>query len=401
MAASAWCDAGGTGGGIEDRFRVLTVARPAPRGILALGGELKASICLYSGCQAALSEPLGNLPAPAAYRAYVAFVDEARRRFSFSPEIVACDLHPRYLSTKFAVETGLPAVRVQHHHAHLVSVMAEWSCEKPVVGVCCDGVGYGVDGAAWGGEVLHCGPSGFERVGHLDYFPLIGGDAAAVDTTRPAAALLRQAFGATWREHLPPSLAAVPPETLETYEHLMARPAPSLLTSSLGRVFDGISCLAGLCLRNEREAQAAIALDTAASNEPVEPYPYGTTAENGSIKMSIAPMVRAIVQEVRSGVTAATVSARFHETIARLLATTAELACERCGTGTVVLSGGCFANRRLLTRLTERLERRRLRVLSPRLVSCGDAALSLGQAVAAAAMVEGAGSCAWQSPAGS
>ena len=377
----------------DGRVRVFQLARRANACILAVGGELKASACFYAGVEAALTEPVGNLTDPRTYRTFIALIDELARQWHFRPEVVAHDLHPRYLSTQYAEGTGLRKIGVQHHHAHIVAVMAEWRQEKPTVGICCDGVGYGSDGAAWGCEVLYGDAADFSRAGHLEYFPLIGGDAAAVETCRPAAALLRQAFGGEWRGHLTPSFEDVPPAELELFERLMTGPARSPLTSSLGRVFDGVSFLLGLCARNEREAQAAIALDSAAANGTAEPYPYETTADNGSIKMSTAPTIRAIVQDVRAGVGADVISARFHETIARMLAATAEMACERHGVATVVLSGGCFANQRLRARLIERLERRHLRVLSPRLVSCGDAALALGQAAAAAARLERAGGC--------
>ena len=376
------------GGRFVGRFLRFEMPRPAPRPILALGGELKAAICLYSGREAALSESLGNLSEPAAFRAFAAFVEQAPRELGVEPEAIACDLHPRYLSTQLALRLGRPVLRVQHHHAHLLSVLADQQISGPAVGIVADGVGYGADGAAWGGEVLYGDASGFQRIGHLDYFYLIGGDAAAVDTTRPAAALLRQAFGDEWREHLPPALAALPPETLEQYERIMARPTASLWTSSLGRVFDGISALVGLCLRNDREAQAAIALEAAAGDASAEPYPCGLPTEAQTIRMSVAPMVRAVVRDLRAGRDVGEIAAGFHEAVAVLLAAAAELAAEQCGTDLVALSGGCLANRRLRARLTECLERRRLRVLVSQRASCGDAALALGQASAAAAWNE-------------
>ena len=377
----------------EQQVRIFRLAKRAGRNVLAVGGELKAAVCFYSGGEAALSEPMGDLTTPANYRRFVAAIEEMKQRWSFRPEVIAHDLHPRYLSTQYALATGIPAIAVQHHHAHLVSVMAEWRMDKPVVGVCCDGVGFGSDGAAWGCEVLKCETGGFERAGHLEYFPLLGGDAAAIEPCRPAAALLHQAFGSEWRRHFPVAFAELPEGDLEVFDRLLTTGANCPMTSSLGRVFDGVSFLLRLCRRNEREAQAAIALESAAQGNSAEPYPYATTAENGAIRMSMAPVIRAIVQDMAGAPDTGTISARFHETIARMLAATAEIVCEKNGINTVALSGGCFANKRLLARVTERLERRHLRVLVPRLVSCGDAGLALGQAVAAAAMYERAGAC--------
>ncbi|MBN2562517.1 MAG: carbamoyltransferase HypF [Phycisphaerae bacterium] len=367
------------------RMETYQLARRASRHVLAVGGELKSAFCLYAGREAALSEPLGHLTDPRAYRDFIDVIEEAKRRCGFRPAVIAHDLHPLYMSTRYALGTGLPTVAVQHHHAHVVSVMAEWRVDKPVVGICCDGVGYGVDGAAWGCEVLRCDASGFTRAGHLEYFPLIGGDAAAVETCRPAAALLRQAFGDEWRDQLATAFCRVPEKDLDAFERLMTSSTKDIMTSSLGRVFDGVSFLLGLCDRNEHEAQASIALDSAASAGLAAPYPYGTTADNGLVRMSVVPVVRAIVQDLKAGVGAGAISARFHETVARMLAATAEMVCEMEGISTTALSGGCFANRRLASRVTERLERRHLRVLRPRRVSCGDAGLALGQAVIAAA----------------
>lgn len=369
-------------------YHVFALGKWAKKGILAVGGELKATICLFHGGEAALSSPLGNLAVPEDYRNYLAAITHLQQERGIKPEVIAHDLHPLYVSTRYARTCGLPAVAVQHHHAHLVSVMAEWRMEKPVVGICCDGVGYGTDGAAWGCEILKCSLADFERVGHLEYFPLIGGDAAAVDTRRPALALLQQAYGSSWREHLTPSFHQMASTELDFLERQAVMRVNCPMTSSLGRVFDGVSFLLGLCDRNEREAQAAIALDSAAQSGSVEAYPYATTADNGMIIMSMAPVVRAIVQDVCHGRPAGEISARFHETLARMLTAAAEIACERHSLGTVALSGGCFANKRLLGRVTERLEKRHLRVLSPRHVSCGDPGLALGQAVVAVAREE-------------
>jgi hydrogenase maturation protein HypF len=272
--------------------------------------------------------------------------------------------------------------------------MADADIQGPVVGVCCDGVGYGSDGAAWGCEVMACDASSFERLSHLQYFPLFGGDAAAVETWRPAAALLKQALGEQWRRLMPPSFSRVAETDLDAFDRITSSTVHLPQTSSLGRAFDAISFMLGLCDRNEKEAQAAIALESAAVNEVVEAYPYETTAGAGPCKMSLAPLVRAIVKDLRAGKDVGTMSARFHEAAARMLAGSAQMACEMSGVSVVVLSGGCFMNRRLRTRMVERLEERRLTVVQAKRVSCGDASLALGQAVAAAAMRERAGGCA-------
>jgi hydrogenase maturation protein HypF len=370
------------------------MARATSGKILAVGGELKASICLYSSREALLSDPVGNLTDPRTYRQYLQLIEQVTQRHGFRPDAVAHDLHPLYMSTQYARNLGIPTIAVQHHHAHIVSQMAEFGIVGPVVGTCCDGVGYGSDGAAWGCEVMACDASGFERLAHLEYFPMFGGDAAAIQTWRPAAALLKQALGEQWRKLMPPSFARVPESDLDAFDRVTSGKVDLPMTSSLGRVFDAVSNMLGLCDQNEREAQAAIALEAACSPEMVEAYPYETTTSTGCYKMSLAPMVRAIVKDLRAKKDVGTMAARFHETIARMLAASAMMACEMSGVSTTVLSGGCFYNRRLLSRMTDRLRERGLTVVQACRVSCGDAGLALGQAVVAAAVRERTGTCA-------
>jgi hydrogenase maturation protein HypF len=374
--------------------KAYELAHASSSRILAVGGELKASVCLYSRREALLSDPVGNLTDPRTYRQFVELIEQLRSRHHFSPDAVAHDLHPLYMSTQYARGLGIPTIGIQHHHAHVVSLMADSGIAGPVVGVCCDGVGYGSDGAAWGCEVMACDASDFERLSHLEYFPMFGGDAAAVQTWRPAAALLKQALGEQWRKLMPPSFARVPESDLDAFDRVTSGKVDLPMTSSLGRVFDAVSCMLGLCDQNEREAQAAIALEAACSSESVEAFPYETTTSNRCFRMSLAPMVRAIVKDLRSKKDVGTMAARFHETIARMLAASAMMACEMSGVSTTVLSGGCFYNRRLLSRMTDRLRDRGITVVQARRVSCGDAGLALGQAVAAAAMRERAGPCA-------
>ena len=240
--------------------------------VLALGAESDSTYCLCDGREVKISDRLGRLTEPGAYRQLTRAVHSILRDRRGEIRLIAHDLHPHYMTTQLARSLNLPRVAVQHHHAHLVSVMADWGIASPVVGVCCDGVGYGADGAAWGCEVMLCARDRFHRVGHLDYFPLIGGDRAAVENWRPAAAMLQQAFGSEWRTRLTPSFDGLPRDAIELAESLgvrqegNGRQVNSPKCSSLGRVFDGVSFLLGLCERNDFPARAAIALE--ASAEP-------------------------------------------------------------------------------------------------------------------------------------
>ncbi len=385
--------AGSSASSPEGMTRYESIRR-SPVTVLALGGELKSTFCLYAGREASLSEALGDLTDPQTFRRYLSEIDRASAAAGFTPQLVAHDLHPQYVSTCHARTLGLPSIGVQHHHAHIVSVMADWCLDKPVVGVCCDGVGYGTDGAAWGCEVLLCDATGFKRSGHLTYFPLVGGDAAATDTWRPAAALVRQAHGDAWRSTAACAFDGLPSSSLAAFEQQLGAGLNAPMTSSLGRVFDAVSFLLGLCNRNEHEGQAAIALDAASADGAFNAYPYETTAASGTIRMSLSPAIRSIIKDVKTRTHVSEISARFHETIARMLAATAQLVCDGGGTSTVVLSGGCFANQRLAARVRELLERRHLKVFSPRRVSCGDAGIALGQVMVAAAMYERNAACA-------
>lgn len=374
----------------------------APWRVLALGAELKCTFCCAErGGSPRISEPFGDLKDPTVFRRYVRAIDIACAEFC--PDVIACDLHPAYLSTrhaeKLARDWSRPLLRVQHHHAHVLSLLAERGEESRVVGVVCDGVGFGADGHAWGGEILLCTPTTFYRGGHLREFPLLGGDMAAIQTWRPAVGLLAQTLGAGWHEWLvaqAPSCAARLARAgvdVPFVQVQLAQREALMQTSSAGRVFDAAAFLVGLCDENRREAQAAIALETAAEREPdvVEPFAYavgetgrGTeSAELESLAIDLGPMAVEIVQAATRGVSVATIAARFHETLARALAEATGAVAARHDIRVAALTGGALVNRRLCGRLTALLENAGLRVLTHRAVSPGDSGIALGQAWAA------------------
>lgn len=371
-------------------LRTLLLQQDVGEPVLALGAENKSSYCLCEGRRAHISEPMGVLTEPCAYRQFNERVSGLMAEFGDRLQLVVHDLHPQYLTTHIARTLNVPRVGVQHHHAHLVSVMADWGITQPVIGLCCDGVGYGDDGAAWGCELMRCTRAAYERIGHLEYFPLIGGDQAAIENWRPAAAMLQQALGKSWLSDLPTPFSEVPSDSLRMAAVLghsiedRTRKGRRTMCSSLGRVFDAVSFLLGLCRRNDLPAQAAIALESAADSGDYESYPYEVHVESSGIRMSLAPAVRAIVRDLKCGGPVGPVAARFHETVASMLATAVRTACERDGRSTVVLSGGCFVNARLRRGVVSRLERFRLRVFLPRRVPVSDAGISLGQAVVGA-----------------
>lgn len=351
-----------------------SAASPA---IVALGGELQARVCLLADGVARLSEKFDDLKQPGTLRRMRRLVDETCRLCRDRATIIAHDLHPHYHSTRIARETGLPTIAVQHHYAHVASVLAEHDETGPAIGVVCDGNGYGDDGAVWGCEILQCDRTTASRLGRLAYFPLIGGDAAAVEPWRPAAALLRMAFGDKWHGAWP-SDAVAPDAALVNRMIDQRLNAPP--TSSLGRVFDGVAFLIGLGGVKDHRSPAASLERAAAKCGCERPYEAEIVESRGLMQLCIAPTIRDIVAARREGEPIERIAARFHETIAWLLAEAVRRAADRTGISTVALSGGCFVNVRLRGRLNQRLSECNLRVLTNRVAACGDAGLSLGQA---------------------
>jgi hydrogenase maturation protein HypF len=364
----------------------------APIRILAMGGELKSTVCLLADRRAIVSEHLGDLSTPQAYRHFVESIPRLSALYDFEADVVAHDMHPDYQSTHYAAGLDRPLVAVQHHHAHIASVMAEANEPGPLIGIACDGTGFGPDGAVWGCEVLRCEGGNFERLGHMEYFPLVGGDAAAIETWRPAAALLAQVYGGRWREWIGDSLPKVAARVelaagrgVKNFEVQRRARLHAPPTSSLGRVFDAAAFLLGLCDRNRHEAQAAMALEAAAGAwcMPVEALPFFAAPGRDGIRLSLAPAFAALCEGVEAGAAAPMLAAQFHETVARALAKAGAMAAASAGVKTVALSGGCFLNRILLARLTALLEAEGLRVLSNHEVPPGDGGISLGQAYVA------------------
>jgi hydrogenase maturation protein HypF len=355
--------------------------------VLGCGAELKNTVCLLKGDQAFVSQHIGDLENLATYEFFRKTVAHLERILARRPEALACDLHPDYLSTRWAEEQkGLPVLKVQHHHAHIVSAMAEHGLAGTVLGIACDGTGYGPDGTVWGGEVLAAGAGSFERLAHLACVPMPGAAAAIREPWRMAVSYLRDAFGGGIRELDLPVLEEAGAEKVNLMLEMAERRLNSPLTSSLGRLFDAVAAVAGLRGRVSFEGQAAMELEMAAA-DGVDSF-YEHAWEDGEpIRILPAPVVRGVVGDVLRAVPAAVVSAKFHNTLVRLLGELCELFRRRRGLDRVVLSGGVFQNARLLAALTAELSARRFEVYSHRLLPANDGGISLGQAVAAAAMM--------------
>jgi hydrogenase maturation protein HypF len=358
---------------------------PAERHVLACGAELKNTFCLAKGGRAWVGHHIGDLKNFETLTSFGEGVEHFKRLFAVEPEVVACDLHPEYLSTKYAHE--LEAVRlegVQHHHAHLAACLAEHGETGPALGAIYDGTGYGSDGAVWGGELLLGGLTGFERVGHLWPVRMPGGEAAIRQPWRMACSWLAAALDG--EPELPDTLASdVDPRAWGQVAALARGGLASPLTTSAGRLFDAVAALCGVRPEVNYEGQAAIELEAACDPAERGAYPLPLVRESGSLVLDARPTVRAIVDELAAGAPVATIAARFHNTLADA---TAE-ACAVLADGTVVLSGGVFQNRRLLEGTAGRLAEAGLRVLTPERLPPGDGGISYGQAAVAAARMAG------------
>lgn len=364
----------------------IRLASPVPAPILAVGGDLKATACVAVGDRAWLSTHLGDLAHPDARDAHRHATEQLLAMTGAEPVVVAHDLHPTYASTalaeRLADDLGAALAPVQHHHAHVASVVAEHGHLGPIVGLALDGAGHGLDGSTWGGELLLVDGASLQRLGHLAPVALPGGDAAAREPWRMAAAHL-VALGARTDGI---DLVGRHPDRWDDVARLAATPGASPRTTSTGRLFDAVAALCGVADRTSFEAQAAIGLERLAA--PVAPAPadsVGWDEVEGAWVLRSGALVAEVVEGLRGGRAPAEVAARFHDRLAAVAADSAASAAERHGIGCVALSGGSFQNDRLLTATAGHLVARGLRVLTNRQVPTNDGGLSLGQVHVAAA----------------
>ncbi|MEJ2262532.1 MAG: carbamoyltransferase HypF [Anaerolineales bacterium] len=355
--------------------------------ILATGAELKNTFCLTRDHYAFLSHHIGDLENYETLRSFEEGVVHFERLFRVKPEAIAYDLHPNYLSTRYgltrAEREGLPAVGVQHHHAHIAACMAENGFEgnKPVIGVAFDGTGYGDDGAIWGGEILLSDYAQYQRVYHLAYVPLPGGDKAIREPWRMALAWLEHA-GLEWAEDLPP--VRQDPLELSVLRHQLQSGLNAPPTSSMGRLFDAISALAGVRQQVNYEAQAAIELEALADPDEVGVYPLEISDE----VIDPTPLIQAAVMDLRRGLPVGKIAARFHNGLAGMVLQVCQRLRAHFGVTEVVLSGGVWQNMTLLTRAEALLGRAGFAVYVHRQVPANDGGLALGQAMIADRIVK-------------
>jgi hydrogenase maturation protein HypF len=351
---------------------------------LAVGAELKNTFCLTNRDYGFMSHHIGDLENYETLRSFEAGIQHFERLFRATPQALAHDLHPDYLSTRYAIKRaaaeGIRAIGVQHHHAHIAACMAEHALVDGtrVIGAAFDGTGLGQDGAIWGGEILVADYLGFQRPIHLSYFPLPGGDAAIRHPARVALALL-WSRGLEWKTALPP-VADLGSMELDNLRQQLERRINVLQTSSMGRLFDAAASLAGVRQRVNYEAQAAIEFEALVDPAETAAYPFPLTGGEIELTSALEQMLRDIVHQVPVGA----VSARFHNGIALAVAASAKQVREQFGLKEVVLSGGVWQNITLLRRTLSLLNDGGFQVYIHREVPANDGGLSLGQAAIAA-----------------
>ena len=353
--------------------------------VLAVGGELKNTICLTKGHHAFLSQHIGDLENAESYGFFEEAIEHLQRILEITPVAIAYDLHPNYFSTRWALsQSDLPQIGVQHHHAHIASCMAENHLEDRVIGIALDGTGYGTDGRIWGGEVLLADYGGFERAAHLAYVPLPGGEAAIREPWRMAVSYLVPHFGCDFVRDLP-LVADVPEKNLNVLFRMMEQGINSPLTSSCGRLFDAVAALAGIRRQVNYEAQAAIELEMAIGNSCDESaYPFDLVPEGQGWVMDTRSLFEALLRDIAGGVPVGDVSRRFHNGLVEVLAEVGSRLREQSGLERACLSGGTFQNVYLFERLCARLRKDGFQVFVHSEVPAGDGGLSLGQALVAA-----------------
>jgi len=350
--------------------------------VLALGAELKNTICLTKKNRAFLSQHVGDLENLETYDFFNLTVSHLRRILEISPEVLVHDLHPDYLSSRFAREQNeITPLAVQHHHAHIVSCLAEHGAEGPVIGLAMDGTGLGLDGAIWGGEVLLCDWVSFSRRAHLSYLPLPGGDAAARSPWRMGLIYLYHAYGEKLFDLSIPFVRDLDRETASLILQMAQKGVHSPLTSSCGRLFDAVSALIGIRGEIAYEGQAAIELEMCRKPGEKGVYGFDIHAEGEAWILGTMPVIRGVVADLVAGEDPGVISTRFHNTLIQMLHQICRTVRTESGIQRVALSGGAFQNKTLLSGVTRALSADGFDVLSQAKVPANDGGLSLGQAL--------------------
>ncbi len=357
--------------------------------VLAVGAELKNTVCLTKGGNAFVSQHVGDLENAETLSFFEQTIGHLKRILEIDPELIAYDLHPDYLSTQWAeAQSGPAKIGVQHHHAHIAACLAEHRIEGPVIGLSFDGTGYGPDRTVWGGEVLIADAAGYRRAARLDPVPMPGSAAAIREPWRMAVSYLHHAYGKADFNPALPVLIRAGKEKVRIATELIEKGLNAPKTSSLGRLFDGVAAICGLRGRAAFEGQAAMELEMQSDADTTEAYAF-QWRDRPVRTVCVDSLIRQIVDDLLRQVPVATIGGKFHNTLVRLFAELCRELREETGLSRVALSGGVFQNAILLSKMSAALTRQGFTVLSHRIVPTNDGGICLGQAVIAAAAADG------------
>ena len=373
----------------NDKIRLIRRSRsyvPSPvrltldaEGIFAAGAELVNCFCMGKGNQAILSQHIGDLKNLETLEFYSESVDRFKRLFRVEPTLVVHDLHPDYLSTKYAKELNIKHMAVQHHHAHIVSCMAEHQLDEKVIGIAFDGVGLGDDGNIWGGEFLICDLADYERYTHFEYIKMPGGDKATKNPWRMAVSYLLHYFGKDFLDQNLDFLKDIPKFELNLIIDMLEKNINSPLTSSTGRLFDAVAALSNICTKSTFHAEAPMRLEACTSDESNEAYHFEFEEQ-----IKLKPCFQGIINDLKEGIDQEVIATKFHHTIINIIFAVASEIRETKGLNKVVLSGGSFQNKFILERIEKKLIADGFKVFSHEKTPANDGGIALGQLTIAA-----------------
>ncbi|MEN6384846.1 MAG: carbamoyltransferase HypF [Phycisphaerales bacterium] len=351
--------------------------------VFAAGSDLKNTFCFVKGNRCITSEHIGDLEEPGVYKHWLNSIEHLKKLIDVKPQVIACDIHPNYFSSQHARKLKADKiVEVQHHWAHIASVLAENDLDETVIGLVADGTGFGTDGAIWGCECLIASLEKFERFGHLAYYPLAGGDLASKEAIRPILGLAKK-YNISIPEQIINEIEPDKKKTDSIYLQI-DKNINTIQTSSLGRLFDAAAALAGLGNYNHFEAQLPMALESQTDKDVKKSYNFELIDKNHAVSIEIKGLIAGMINDRLNNVGRKTICSKFHNTIADFLALSAKKARMKTGINKVALSGGVFCNKFLSERLIELLQNKGFTVLFNRLLPSNDGCISVGQAAIAA-----------------
>ncbi len=376
---------------VNEKSRLIRRSRgytPAPlflnfdaEGIIAAGAELNNCFCIGKGRQAILSQHIGDLKNFETYQFYTESIERFSRLFRVKPHIVAYDLHPDYLSSSYVKTLNLPGYGIQHHHAHIASCMAEFGLDEKVIGVAMDGTGYGPDGTVWGSEFMVADFSDFERIAHLPYIPLPGGDSVTKEPWRTGLSVLFAIYG----DHLSaldlPFLDRIDENKKNTIIQALKKKINTPLSCSAGRWFDAIAAITDLCTVAGFHFEAPMRLEACIDPAEKGRYPWELKAEG---LIDLKPLIAAIIRDIHSKIYESKISSRFHNTILEIISTQIKLISKNTGLKKAIISGGSFQNRYLLAKLEDEFKHSEIKLFTHRTIPTNDAGIALGQLAIAA-----------------